>query len=119
MLVEVLAAAHITHLVQLQSAHCKRNLPDDALWAAAGAAQPFSHILLPAADALGAGTMRNGRAGDTGERTSVCLHLQRSSVSSRRYQHCAVPDCRQSVGQSAVTSRCSGVELACLCARLP
>ena len=75
MLVEVLAAARITHLVQLQSAHGKRNLPSDASWAAAGAAQPFSHVLLPAVDALGASAMQNGRAGDTGKRIAVCLHL--------------------------------------------
>lgn len=53
MLLEVLAAARISHLVQLQSLHPKRNLPDDASWAAP--AQPVTQILLPAADALVAG----------------------------------------------------------------
>ena len=68
MLVEVLAAARISHLVQLQSLHCKRNLPSEASWAAAGSAQPLSHVLLPAADALGASALGNGQSGESSHR---------------------------------------------------
>ena len=83
MLVEVLAAAGITHLVQLQSAHCKRNLPSDASWAAGGAAQPFSHILLPAADVLGAGAVQNGRPSNTGKCIRVYLLAFAKQLSKR------------------------------------
>lgn len=89
MLTEVLRNAPLTHLVQLQSQHIKRNLPHDTAWLTGltgdQAPSTFMHMKLYGADCTNvqpAGAPPNGNAwsgrlpvppGDLPACTSCCL----------------------------------------------
>lgn len=108
MLTEVLQGAPLTHLVQLQSHHIKRNLPHDTAWLTEG--QPprtVGHVVLPGADCL------PSAAGTTVDPTS---HSPRQSPLSPGDG--ALPECSQyapRIRSSRMDSRWHLLKAACAC----